>query len=256
MVSPKGPEKKMTDSTSNEMTISRLYELMNKSQEDQTKKILEELKLSQNKFSQKIEGTEKAIKNLENKNLTIERKLRKNNIVIFGLTVEKETLLDDTISQLTGLLNISLSVADINNINLIGKQEQSQGILIQFVSNLKKQEIFKNVSKLKNKKISILNDLCLEDQETHRKLVKHLKEAKAKKLSARIIGHRLEINKTLYTIEDLEQLENYSKEESDEDKESEERTVEGTGIQTTATEEPKTTRKRRKRAKKDSPNSK
>lgn len=188
----------------NEMTISELYNLLKKTQEEQTIKLLEEFRVSQKDTITKIEKNKEEIDDLHAKNLSLERKIRKNNIIVFGLKTNNENLLNTCIDKLNNLLGTSIKNSDINNIYTIGKEEKKKGIHIEFISHLVKQEIYKNISKLKNTKISIVNDLCPEDQDTHRILVKHLKEARARNHTAKIIGHKLEINNKLFTAEELE----------------------------------------------------
>lgn len=200
-----------------EMTITQLYDLLKESQEKQTEKLLEELQTNQKHIHKKIEINEKAIEELRYKHLHLERKYRKNNIVIFGLKATGENLFEYTIEQLNNLLEISLSLRDVNNIYTIGKAGGNQGILVQFISYLSKQEVFKNVTKLKNKNISIAHDLCPEDQKTNKILVKHLKQARAKNQAAKIIGNKIEIRNKIYTVEELDPLSSRSESSADEE---------------------------------------
>ncbi|CAH1113533.1 unnamed protein product [Psylliodes chrysocephalus] len=80
-------------------------------------------------------------------------------------------------------------------------------LILEFISFLKKQEIYKNIKKLKGTGVAIANDASYEDRTKQRILVHHLKEAKIQNLSARIKGFSLEIEDKLYTVEDLKELE-------------------------------------------------
>ncbi|CAG9825698.1 unnamed protein product [Phaedon cochleariae] len=107
-----------------------------------------------------------------------------------------------------------------------GEQAKNRRILIEFITYLKKQTIFKNVSKLKGKKISILHDRCEEDREKQNVLLRHHKEARKRNKQTRIKGLKLEIESKLYTPEELEYTdsekegEEYHEDEEEEEEES------------------------------------
>lgn len=235
------------------LSITQLYQLLKQSQEEQTNKILLSI---ENTYKNKIEDLEKKYQTLEKKYLQSERKLRKNNLVIFGLTVHKENIVQQTVAELNSLLQTNILITDVNNCYTIGKQ----GILLELTSYLKKQEIFKNLHKLKGtgRKISIVNDLCPEDQKNHKKLREHQKIARQNKKQAKIKGNLLEIEGKLFTLEQLEQ-----KEESETDEEEEidseileepEEDIEGSTSANPKANIPKTTiGNKRKRHKKNSP---
>lgn len=153
-----------------------------------------------------LKKTEKRICELQKRCNYLERKLRKNNIIIFGLTLDGSDITSQTITKINNLLDLEFTVNDINNIYKIGNSSNPP-IVIEFLSFLKKQAIFKNPEKLKSLKgtnISIANDLCREDRENQKILRKHLKLAKEKNQNARIVGHRLEIDGKFYEANDLE----------------------------------------------------
>ncbi|CAH1153922.1 unnamed protein product [Phaedon cochleariae] len=197
-----------------ELSTRELYELLKKSQEEQTEIITKEINKNKEELEKKLLETEKQIIVLEERNLTLERQLKKNNIIVFGLNQTPENLLEQTLANLNNLLGLNLQKHDINNLYEIGKHEGNKGVLIQFVSFLNKKNIFKNIAKLKNTKISIVNDLCPQDREKQKVLVKHLKAARENNKKARIRGFKLEINDKLYSVEELENLDSESEFES------------------------------------------
>lgn len=186
-----------------ELTTRELYDLLKKAQDDQTEKLMKEIAKYSEEHNNKLKNTQKSIENLQDKSLLLERKGRKNNIVIFGLQI-KDNILEETIKELNHHMELNIRENDINNIYVIGKQENKKGILIEFISFLTKQKIFKNFYKLKNTKIVIVNDLCPEDQQKQKILTKHLVAARNKNKTAKIRGFKLEIDKKLYSIEELE----------------------------------------------------
>lgn len=184
-----------------ELTLGKIEELLIKQTAEINKNIDQKLKI--------VKRVEEKVEALEKKNLMLERRLRKNNIVIFGLTIDGSEIVEQVITKLNGLLNLEITRSHINNIYRIGKRNNPP-VIIEFVSYLRKAEIFKNPEKLKalkGTKIAISNDLCEEDRETHKLLRKHLKLAREQNKQARIVGHRLEVENSLYTIDELENTE-------------------------------------------------
>lgn len=191
--------------TNKELSTNELYELLVKVSENQTRDLKEQIKLSIETQNKTIKIANEKLEKLANRCLYLERKSRKNNIIIFGLEI-KEHLLKETITTLNSLLNLNYSESDINNIYKIG-QGSNPPIVVEFISFLRKIEVFKDLDKLKKlkeKNIAISNDLCEEDRKEQKLLRKYLKEAREKQLNAKIRGNKLEINNILYTVNQLE----------------------------------------------------
>lgn len=188
-----------------DMSVRQLYDLLKKLQDDQTEKLSREINRNREEIDKKLRIVEQDIEKLKNNYLHLERKRRKNNIVVFGLQVDEADILNSAITALNLALNINIKYSDINNIYFVGKRHSyKKGILIEFVSYLTKQSIFKNISKLKGKKVTIAHDLCLEDQQKQKILVKHLKLARDKNKTAKIKGFKLQIEDKIFTAEELE----------------------------------------------------
>lgn len=197
------------------LTLEAIKELLNK----QTKEIKEDILMSNNILKQKIAHNKEKINTLQKKCLFLERKVRKNNIVIFGLSVDGNKLVEDTLTKINTLLGIDLVPNDINNIYKIGRS-QNPPLIIEFISFLKKLTVFENIKKLQSQrvKITITNDLCDSDRERHKILVKHYKLAKQNSLPSRIRGHQLQIDNKWYKAEELEDIVSDSEESEDESK--------------------------------------
>lgn len=174
----------------------KLYELLKASNEEQTKILAQEITKLKTLTDQRVEALSVRCTNSE-------RARRKNNVVVFGLEIGDQ-LVNNTISEINRLLELNIQEQDINNIYYVGKQERKRGIVIEFVSYLKKLSIFKNVKKLKGTKVAIVNDLIPEDRLINKILVKHLKIAKQENKQARIRGNLLEIEGKKYTADQLE----------------------------------------------------
>lgn len=191
----------MTDHENNE-----LFQLLLKANTKQTEDIKAEIKASERNVTDKIKITQKKICALEKKSLFFERKIRRNNIVIFGLERENnENLVQRVVAKLNELLHINLTSSDINNIYRLGQMSKSP-VIVEFISYLKKAELFKDPVKLRalrNTPISISNDLCDEDRKEQKILRQHLKLAREQNKEAKIKGNKLEIDGRLFTTADL-----------------------------------------------------
>lgn len=158
-----------------------------------------------------------AIETLEKKNqvqkekiLILEKKIRRNNIAIFGSGCQKDNLLSCTINTLNDLLNVNINDSEISNIY----QPITQGkapIIVEFTRNITKLKIFAaikpNLAKLKESGIWIAHDLSKEEREIQTFLRKHLKEAKIQNKTAKIVGNNLWINGNKHTYESLKSRE-------------------------------------------------
>lgn len=187
------------------MTTDELYAKLTASNETQTKILTEKIESVIGPIEKQIQECQHAVAKLSEITIQQERRLRKNNIVVFGLPTFKN-LLNDSLETLNNLLGLKITVSEINNIRIIGKVSTvNRPVLIEFISYLTKADIYKNVSKLKGTKISIAHDLCTADRDRHRILVKHLKIAQSRNLVAQIKGYKLVVDGKLFTAEELEQ---------------------------------------------------
>lgn len=192
------------DEEGENLTIRDVYVLIKKTSQEQIKQITGEFNKNFNSLTKSIADTNEKIEILNKKYLSFERYKRKNNLVIFGLPVNDADIVTTTITALKQHTGVDLEERDINNIYFVGKKNESKAILVQFVTFLKKLSLLKNATKLKGTGISMSEDLCPEDRERHRILVKYLKEARERNLRARIRGDKLEVEGQRYTVQELE----------------------------------------------------
>lgn len=203
----------MTDDISNNELYNKLINIIKAENERLVNTIREEINGKNKILIQKLDECSNRITELEQDHsllktrcIGLERQLRKNNIIIFGLDVPPNSDIPTfVINKFKQLLGIDISVTDINNLYQV-KNRGKKFIKIEFVTHLKKQLILQNCKKLKGKNISIIQDLCFEDRQDKRILRDHLNKARAKNLFAKIQGHKLVINGDTYTIEQLKHM--------------------------------------------------
>lgn len=177
--------------------------------EKQTAEIKAELKQALGEVNTKIIEGGKRFDLIENKLLAIERRARKNNVVIFGMKVDQTAIFGSTLQQINTLLGLKLSEGDVNNIYKIGKSDTAP-IIVEFLAFHKKALIFKNRERLRGLRgtgISVSNDLCEADRESQKVLRRHLKVARGKNIPAKIEGFKIQIDGKWYTPQQLQEEE-------------------------------------------------
>lgn len=151
---------------------------------------------------------ENKIEEKENSPITFQREIRRNNLVIFGLTEEaEEELLHKIIEFLKTILKVQISAQEINSVYRFGRSDKDRPVILKLVSFHKKVQILKQGILLKGSNISISNDLNKEDREKQKILRKHLKLAKTQGLEAKIVNFKLLLNNTVLSVEDLTEIE-------------------------------------------------
>lgn len=156
-------------------------------------------------LKEKIRYLEKENKGLKNKVEKLERKSKENGIVIFGMNPrgEEGISLELVFEEIYRLLGVTISKSDVNNFIWI-RNARNNPIKLDLVSNLKKQEIFRNCKKLKGTRISIAHDLTFEQREDNKLLRYHLKNARENAgITSYIRGNKLFVDGTAYTAESL-----------------------------------------------------
>lgn len=167
---------------------------------------------SETRILSKIETiNEKAIR-LEEENTELkgkveymERQLKKNNLVAFGLVKKpEEVAVDNICNKLNALLELNITTNDISDLYLIGGTTGKEPLKIELTSKFTKVNILRNCIKLKGKNITIAHDLTRSQQEKNKVLVKHLKEIRSKgRDKCYIKGEKLYINNKPYTAEEI-----------------------------------------------------
>lgn len=158
--------------------------------------------------NKKVELLETENKDLKAHLKETERKLRKRNLVFYGINEEGEENESDLIVKIKNLVEEKLQIrteyTDITNIFRLGKKsEKTRPILVEFLTQFIRKNILINRGKLKGTKIFIVEDLIPEDREVQKLLTENLKEARKLNKSAKIKGNKLIINGNTYTYDDL-----------------------------------------------------
>src|SRR3978361_476894 len=114
-----------------ELSIEKLKELLLEANQKQSEDLLDGISL---RVTKQLEETSEDIKELKDRCLFLERKTRKNNVVIFGLdNVSNTDLAGATLLKLNGILGLNFSISDVSNVYKIGRSEKPP-VIVEFVS--------------------------------------------------------------------------------------------------------------------------
>lgn len=180
-----------------DLTLENVAKLLEKQTENINRNIEDKIKI--------IGKNSQTIKQLEGRCLHLERRIRKNNVILFGLSLDGTDLAEQVLQKLNDLFETAFTIAEINNVYKIGKSK-SPPVIVEFVSFLRKSEIFKKPDKLRALRgtgISIAHDLCQEDRKNMKILRQHLREVRAKGQEAKIVGTKLKIGDRFYSAAEL-----------------------------------------------------
>nr|CAI5844870.1 unnamed protein product [Callosobruchus analis] len=140
-----------TKKSFNQLTTTELLKLIQQVNTAQTQELKEKLSISIQAITTTVAESRDKICKIENWVKSVDQRLRRNNIVIFGLPIKnQDNLSQETLGELKKLLNFELTVGDISNIYNVDKNKDNSPIILEFISLLKKQILFKQAYKLKN----------------------------------------------------------------------------------------------------------
>lgn len=198
-----------------EISNQKIYDLLKCVQEsnDRIREDIKDIKKDFQTHKEEISKIQDTVKTLENHNEVISEKinlhdiiLRKKNIVLFGLP-ESTTLEEDLKSFFLEKLSIKIANFDLDNFYRIGVESENKvrAVLVKFTREKTKQDVFKNVKKLKGTRYSIANDLSPKQRQEQKILYHHYKTAKSKQYNAKIVKNTLIVDGTTYSVQDLQE---------------------------------------------------
>lgn len=159
-------------------------------------------------INRKVVNLEKENQELKDRIEKLERENKKNNIIVFGTERRQQNLNNkEFIEHLNSLLGTTLNENDVNNIYPLGKHKNAP-VKLEFISYLKKNDVFKKIRNLKGKNLSITHDLTSKQREIHKILRKHLQIQRQNKENISFIkNEKLYVNDTAYDVDELLDLE-------------------------------------------------
>lgn len=187
------------------VTVDKIYEVLMAVKDD--------LANVKDLITSNIRANEERFSILEAENIELrkkiqylEKKSRKNNIVVYGVEHSGETDLQECVlSCLNQKLGTNFEDRDINDIFKLGRdrEDSRRPVLVEFISTLSKRKLFGSVGRLKGTGVTVVHDLPLEERRERATLRRHLREARLKNLSATIRNGALIVNGESFSVGDL-----------------------------------------------------
>lgn len=170
----------LIDMSDTELDISNkeLHSLILQSTKSQTDTILSQFNAVINSIKEELQAANAKIDALEVENTSLKQEIgrlqksvRANNLIIFGIQhCQEETrvdLLNQVITKFNELLQVNCVKNDISDIYRTGKSNK-RPIIIKFVSSFMKNDILRNAYKLKGTGIYISRDLLPSERANRR----------------------------------------------------------------------------------------
>ncbi|XP_030758538.1 uncharacterized protein LOC115884180 [Sitophilus oryzae] len=193
-----------------QIKLDDLYALINTVNNNISSKI-DNVKIDIDSLTKKVDShiteIEKKIEDLESENKelkiripTIERILKKNNLIFYGIPEDNnENLLTIILELIQGKIRVDLKLEDISECFRLGKATTAKRpVLLTLISGLKRNHIYHNKTNLKGTGIYLSEDLIPEDRTNRQNLVKKMKEARAQNRNAFLRGNSLVLDGVIY----------------------------------------------------------
>lgn len=192
--------------------LERMFEQINGNMQIMNSK-LDSIVTEMSKIKEENSKLKEIVIKQEEKINSLQREIRKKNIVIKGVEeteneIEKVTY--DKVISIIQKIGITINPKeDIDVVKRIGKykNERKRPILIKLTKESTKFMILKNAKNLKGTDIWIDEDYPKEVQEERRRLIPEMKEARNKGYSAQMKYNKLIINNEVYQAENLTEME-------------------------------------------------
>lgn len=157
--------------------------------------------------NEKVKLLERENEQLKHKLELLERNVKKNSLLIYGLKLEEYNSPDKICETLSHLLQININPSDINEYYMLNIPYNP--LKVNLISNLKKKEILDNCRKLKGSDIFIRHDLTYIQRQEQKILRDHLKIARENnEIKSYIRGNKLYIGEKEYSFENLKNISN------------------------------------------------
>lgn len=196
-----------------EISNAKLLELITQTIDSRFEQLSNKIDHNNKILADRLQLANSTIDKLQEENLALkeridilERNIRKKNIAVYGINVDEDgnNLLSNSISTLNDIFGKHfLKPGDIANIYHPKKENISTPIIIEFLTYSKKEDIFKNLHRLKDTGVTIYNDLSKVDRKINKVLKNKLKEARKKNIDAKIKGKSIVVAGKEYTYENL-----------------------------------------------------
>lgn len=151
---------------------------------------LDEVKADFMIYRNKVEELEEENRELKKTIAQIDRKTRRNNLILHGIRADERELEEVAVQTFRECLEVDILGDHITDICRLGRSESSP-ILVEIKNNKLRRNIFRNAGKLKNTGISISPDYTVEERRNRKLLVEQMKRARERGEDIYIRGNKL-----------------------------------------------------------------
>nr|CAI5820568.1 unnamed protein product [Callosobruchus analis]CAI5830314.1 unnamed protein product [Callosobruchus analis]CAI5856516.1 unnamed protein product [Callosobruchus analis] len=193
---------------SSSITNEDIFKLM-KTEIEQLNKNVSQIKIEIEKVNLKYKDIAEENITLKNKLQNLEQKLKKYNIVIYGVTETEETAVSQTVNFINNQLKVKVGEEKIRDAYRIGRKQEGQlkvrPLVVEFLNYSTKQSVIISAKKLpRGCGFYITNDYTQEEYNKRKVLYTHLRKAREAHNSAYIKNNILYVNGGQYSYDDLE----------------------------------------------------
>lgn len=141
----------------------------------------------------------------------LDRELRRRNVIIKGVgdkEGERREETEEEVQKILKKMGVRVDMkTEIDEIKRLGRYREGRQrpILMKLTTGNKKVQILKQSKELKGTDVWVEEDYTKESQETRKKLISHLKEARRRGHRAQLRHDKLVIDSKIYGIEELEE---------------------------------------------------
>lgn len=186
------------------------------SQSNEIKNEITHIKNEMENYNQTTSDLQRRVHLIEREHLTqknvilhLERKLRRNNIIMFGVPdTQNKSLLDVVLDIIVQQLEVDLEKQEVNNVFRFSKNKKTgpRPVVLELTTYWKKQQIMRNKARLKGGSVIIADDLSEDDRIKRRVLYRHYVAAKNSGQSARLFPNGLQIDGEYRTYDYLKKV--------------------------------------------------
>ncbi|KAG5867974.1 hypothetical protein JTB14_017566 [Gonioctena quinquepunctata] len=150
----------------------------------------------------------KSVEMLKERVLINERKLKKYNLIVYGMQEDEVRDIENFIDIINNRCGVEFKFHDLRDWYRIGESRQNTGrhrpIVVELIFYKQRESILEKASKLKGSGIYISKDYIREDYNSRKILFAHLKTARNSDPETKIWKNKLIVHGTSYTAEQLE----------------------------------------------------
>ncbi|XP_073986144.1 uncharacterized protein [Rhodnius prolixus] len=136
---------------------------------------------------------------------------REKNLILYNVPMaeneDMQILETNVLDIIKNAIKVEVNLNEIDRIVRRGSNSNNRPILIKFIAHRKKIEVLKSAKHLKGSNFGLSQDYSYEIRQTRKQLISYMKRAQAQQCTTSLRYDKLLINGDLYTLKQLQDLE-------------------------------------------------